>query len=73
MLLSELSQQRKMHERAEVALQQVFIFRKVNPMPLLGTIKLGKDELINYKCTLESWRSEADLVKSLIERAEDLT
>ena len=42
-------------------------------MPPLGTINLEKNELITYKYTLESWRSEADLVKSSIERAGDLT
>lgn len=46
-LLSELSQQRKLHERVEVALQQVLHFQKANPMPPPGTIKLGKDDLID--------------------------
>jgi hypothetical protein len=72
-LLFKLSQQRKMHERVEVALQQVLHFQKENPMPPPRKVKLGKHDLINYKCTLESWKSESDLVKSSIERARDLT
>lgn len=41
-------------------------------MPPPRIIKLGKYELINYIYTLESWRFEAALVKSSIERVEDL-
>ena len=33
---------------------------------------MKKDDLIDYKCILESWKSKEDLVKSLIERAKDL-
>lgn len=62
-----------MHERVEVELQQVLHFQKLNLVPSPGTIKLGKEELINYKCTLESWIYEANLVKSSIEKAWDLT
>lgn len=35
-------------------------------------VNLGKDELINYRYTIESWRSEDDVVKSSIERVGDL-
>lgn len=41
-------------------------------MPPPRIIKLGKDELINYRYTIESWRSEADSIKSSVERAKDL-
>ena len=72
-LLFELSQQKKIHERVEVTLQQVLHFQKANPLSPPGTTKLGKDDLINYKCSLQSWKYEFDLVKSSIEKVGDLT
>ena len=42
-------------------------------MPPPRIIKLGKNELISYKCTSKSWISEADLVKYSFERSRDLT
>ena len=47
-------------------------FQKENPIPPPRIINLGKDQLINYRYTLESWRFEVDVVKSSIERAGDL-
>ena len=67
MLLSNLEQQRKMHKEVESALQQVTHFQKENPIPPPETIKMEKDDLIGYKCVLESWKSEAYLVKSSID------
>lgn len=47
-------------------------FQKANLVPPPRIVRLGKDELINYRYTIESWRSEADVVKSSIERVGDL-
>ena len=35
-------------------------------------MKLGKDEILKYKYTIESWKSEADAVKYSLENVEDL-
>lgn len=53
-------------------LQQVMHFQKENLIPPPRTVKLEKDDLISYKCILEIWKFEAELVKSSIERAGDL-
>jgi hypothetical protein len=47
-------------------------FQKLNPIPPPRIVRLEKDELINYRYTIESSRSNADVVKSSIERDEDL-
>ena len=61
-----------MHDKVEAVLQQVSRFQKENPTPPPGIAKIGKDEIINYKYTIESWNSEVDAVKSSLEREEDL-
>lgn len=71
-LLMEVTQQYKMHDKAEAALQQVSCFQKVNPIPPPGIAKLGKYEIINYRYTIESKKFEADAVKSSLENVGDL-
>ena len=61
-----------MHEKVEAALQQVSHFQKANSIPPPGITKLGKDEIINYRYIIESWKSEANTVKLSIERVGDL-
>ena len=47
-------------------------FQKVNPIPSPRIANLGKDEIINYRYTIWSWKTEADIVKSSIERVRYL-
>ena len=61
-----------MHNKAEVTLQQVSHFQKVNSIPPPWIVKLGKDEIINYRYPIESQKSEADAFKSSVERLRDL-
>ena len=61
-----------MHEKVEAALQQVSHFQKVNLVPPPKIVRLGNDELINYRYTIESWKFKDDVVKSSIERDGDL-
>jgi hypothetical protein len=46
--------------------------QKGNPIPSHGISKLEKDDKIGFECILESWKYEADLVKSLLEKVSDL-
>ena len=71
-LLTEVTCHDKMHDKANDAPQQVLHFQKVNPMPPPRIEKLGKDEIINYIYTIDSWKSEVDVKKSSPERVRDL-
>lgn len=71
MLLSDLAQQKKMHEEVGAALQQFIHLQKENPIPP-RIIKLEKYNMIGFKCVLKSWKFKADLVKSSLDRAKDL-
>lgn len=46
--------------------------QKENPIPPLGITNLEKDDMIAFECILKSWKSEADLVKSLLDQAINL-
>ena len=41
-------------------------------MPPPGITKLEKDEILKYRYTIESWKSEAEAVKSSLEKVGDL-
>ena len=41
-------------------------------MPPPGITKLRKDEILKYKYTIESWKSEVDVVKSSLEKVGEL-
>lgn len=53
-LLTEVMRREKMHDKVEAMLQQVSCFQKANHTPPPRIIKLGKDEIINYRYTIES-------------------
>lgn len=72
MLLSDLAQQKKMHEEVGATLQQLIHLQKENPTPPPRIIKLKKDVMIGFKCILKSWKSDVDLVKSSLYRFRDL-
>ena len=61
-----------MHDQAEAMLQQVLRFQKANPVPPPRIEKIRKDEIINYRYTIDSWKLEVDAVNSLLERVGDL-
>ena len=71
-LLKEVTQQDKVLIKVEAALQTISHFQKANLIPPLGIPKLGKDEMLKYRYTIESWRSEADKLKTSLEKVEDL-
>ena len=72
MLLREVTQQEEIHAKAEVTLQSISCFEKVNLIPPTGILKLGKDEMLKYRYTVESQKSEANNVNVLLEKVEDL-
>ena len=53
-------------------LQRVIWMQKENPIPPSSIIKLEKDNMIRFECVLTSWKSQVDLVKSLLDQASDL-
>lgn len=63
--------QEEIHTKVETALQKLSHFQKANPIPLPGISKLGKDEMLKYRYTIESWKSEADAIKVSLEKAKD--
>ena len=62
-LLKEVMRQEEIHTKVEAALQKISRFQKANPIPPLGIPRLGKDEMLKYRYTIESWKSEVDVVK----------
>jgi hypothetical protein len=57
-------QQEEIHTKVEVALQRISCFQKGNLIPPPGILKIRKDEMLKYRYTIESWKSEADVVKA---------
>ena len=53
-LLKEVTQQEEIHAKAEDSLQTISHFQKSNSIPPLGILKLGKDEILKYRYTVES-------------------
>ena len=68
-LLKDVLQQEEIHTKVEATLQNISRCQKANPIPTPGILKLGKDEMLKYKYTIESWKSEADVVKASLEMA----
>lgn len=65
-------QQEDIHTKVEVALQKISHCQKTNSIPPPRISNLRKDEMLIYKYTIESWKSEADVVKASLENVEDL-
>ena len=71
-LLEKVTQQEEIHAKVEVALQTISHFQKANSIPPPGISKLGKDEMLKYRYTVESWKSEADNVNASLEKVKGL-
>ena len=72
-LLQNAAQQEECHARSEMNLQSISRFQRVNAIPPPGIPKLGKDEILKYRYTLEAWKFEVESAKTMLERAEELT
>ena len=72
-LLQNVAQQEECHARSEANLQSISRFQRVNVIPLPGIPKLGKDEILKYRYTLEAWKSKVKSAKTTLERVEELT
>jgi hypothetical protein len=73
MLLQNVAQQEEFHVQYEVNLQPISRFERVNAIPRPRIPTLVKDEIFKYRYTLESWKSEVESTKTMIERADELT
>ena len=70
-MCAEVTWQDEIHDKDKVTLHQVSHFQKANLVPLPGIVKLGKEEIINYRYTIESWKFETNVVKSSLEKVGD--
>ena len=69
MVLRQVTQQEEIHAKAEATLQTISHFQKANSIPPRRILKIEKDEMLKYRYTVKSWKSEADNVKASLEKA----